>query len=83
MTYHRTPYTYIVRVHLRYNGVTYSYEDAFEDAHMAQYQYTDGNYGCDCNKSLFIQRHCDPDFPDRGCGERIELVALEPVEVLA
>jgi len=75
----RVPYTYIVRVWLHYNGVTYSYEDAFEDAHMAEYQYTDGNYGCDCNRSLFIARHCDPDFPDMECGETIELLRLEHI----
>ncbi len=82
MIFERVPYIYAVRVYLRYKGVTYSYEEMFEDAHMADYQYREGNYACDCNRSLFIGRYCDPDFPELVCGEEIELVALTPVETI-
>lgn len=50
----------------------------------ARYMYTEGNYDCDCNRSLFIERHCDASFNDwygiddaMACGEEIELIALE------
>jgi hypothetical protein len=39
--------------------------------------WTDGNVGCDCNRSLVIQRQCDPDLPDLDCGEDVILLALE------
>lgn len=41
----------------------------------AIFMFTDGNYGCDCNRSLFIQReHGEDAIPDLGCGCEIELV---------
>ena len=49
----------------------------------ALYMWESGNYSCDCNKSLFIQRQCDPNFPDMNCGESIELVSLDQVKMLS
>jgi hypothetical protein len=47
------------------------------------YQWTDGNYGCDCNRALFIEREYgespiegQEDFPWFPCGDRITLVSL-------
>lgn len=47
-----------------------------------RYMWEDGNYSCDCNKGLFIQRQCDPDFPEMKCGKSIELVSLDQVKGL-
>jgi hypothetical protein len=39
--------------------------------------WTDGNFACDYNRSLVIQRQCDPDVLDLDCGEDVILLALE------
>lgn len=59
---------------------------------VAEYMYTEGNYGCDCNKSLFLARHCGVSFERHEnteeedgvwalkCGSSIELVSLNDVK---
>ena len=41
-----------------------------------RYMYEEGNYSCDCNRSLFIQRQCDKNFPEMDCGEKIKLISI-------
>src|SRR5436190_1030232 len=82
-----------VRVTLRHDGTDYTYEQEWreddtveETTRNVYYMYTDGNYGCDCNRSLFIDRYCDdapdkwPNVDDDGdcmkCGRTIELKSL-------
>ena len=49
-------------------GYEYSEESAI-------YMFTEGNYSCDCNRSLFIRnQHGEDAIPDLGCGSEIELV---------
>jgi len=38
--------------------------------------WTEGNFGCDCNMSLFIQRQCHNGFHLRDCGDTITLVSI-------
>jgi hypothetical protein len=82
-----------VRVVLRFDEREYACDDPFpmtdaDEAKVAEtalYQYTEGNYSCDCNRSLFIGRYCE-DAPDAWpgededgampCGDRFELVSL-------
>jgi len=52
--------------------------------HSVHYMWEDGYYSCDCNRRLFLTRHCDIDSEetdldtlDVRCGESIELVSLE------
>ena len=41
----------------------------------AIFMFEDGNYSCDCNKSLFIQREYGEDvIPELDCGDDIELI---------
>ena len=43
-----------------------------EDGSPTEYMWTDGNYGCDCNRLLFWLRaknEDEPDFEDLECGE--------------
>jgi hypothetical protein len=47
---------------------------------MVFFMYEDGNYSCDCNRSIFIKQYCDQEFEEIACGEEIKLVSLE-VEV--
>lgn len=33
-----------------------TYEDTFDDDVIVYYQFSDGNYSCDCNRELFFKR---------------------------
>ena len=49
-------------------GYEYSEDDAI-------YCFTEGNYSCDCNRSLFIQYEYGKDaIPELDCGDEIELL---------
>ena len=49
-------------------GKDYAAEDA-------EWMFTEGNYSCDCNRSLFIRRqHGEDAMPELKCGEQIELI---------
>jgi len=76
MTHKRT----VAEIGLRYKNKDYYYEDDFGyeyPADAAEFQYKENNYSCDCNRSLFIQRNCDEDFPEMDCGDEIELIHFE------
>ena len=45
--------------------------DGYEDDGHAIYHWTEGNYGCDCNKAIFLG--LERDVP---CGEDLLLVML-------
>lgn len=60
-----------VKYHIEYNcGKEYESE-------CAEFYFFDGNMSCDCNKSLLIQRQCNENFPDLGCGDEIEIENFE------
>lgn len=77
----------LVRVTLRLpDGRVGTFVDSFGygyPRHSVEFMYREGNYNCDCNRRLFLDRHCgfrledqlDPD--DNMCGDTIELVSLE------
>jgi len=47
----------------------------------ALYQWTDGNYSCDCNRALFFARAAGDESPaDPPCGEAAFLVQLRDAE---
>ncbi len=48
--------------------------DATKDGIL--YMWQEGNYACDCNRSLFIHRQCDKKFPEMECGQEIEMLYL-------
>ena len=55
---------------LRYN---FEIKDYPEDD--AIWMFTEGNYSCDCNRSLFIrQQFGDDSIPELPCGDTIELL---------
>jgi hypothetical protein len=67
-----------LRVTLAYRGKEYSFDtDNYYEGDC--YWWKEGNGGCDCNRSLFIKRNCDADFPEMKCGETIDLVKIEPL----
>lgn len=49
-------------------GFAYSYESAL-------YMFNDGNYSCDCNRSVFISEKYK-NFPELDCGEEIKLLNI-------
>jgi hypothetical protein len=68
------------------DGRTFSYSHSFGygyPAHSVEFMYHDGNYACDCNRRLFLERYAgeplsgegDPDA-DLTCGDTVELVSL-------
>ena len=86
MTHKRT----VAIVKLAFGGKFYTLEHDFGfeyPAHSAEYMFEDGNYSCDCNRSLFIgEKH--EEFPEMECGNLIEMVEFhtelrEPYEEAA
>lgn len=44
-----------------------------------QYMFLDGNYACDCNRSLFWERSQQKEETDHPCGETMELKLLTAI----
>ena len=42
-----------------------------------EFNFEEGNYSCDCNRSIFIKRYCDHSFLEMDCGEKINLEKIE------
>lgn len=67
-------YRTIARMKLVYNGKEYPYEYDFGFCYpveSAHYMWEDGNYSCDCNKSLFLSRKYE-EVPELDCGNTIK-----------
>lgn len=67
-------------------GDTRTFEQSMSDDtpqaadHVMEYLWNDGNYGCDCNRSLFLWQFDDnKQLPCDFLKNRIELVELEPI----
>jgi hypothetical protein len=68
-----------LKVVLKHGDNEYRYDDPFpfsdpdddEAYDAARFMYLEGNYACDCNRSLFIDRYCD-NAPDEWPGETDE-----------
>ncbi len=59
-------------------GIDYDFGYGYP-ADAAEYMFTDGNYGCDCNRSIFIHEKY-PEFPETNqCGDDIEMTYFEVV----
>lgn len=70
---------------LRHKGVEYRVAHAYVWSRKASatFEWEENNDSCDCNRSLYINRCCDPAFPIMPCGDEIELIGLEFVPVEA
>lgn len=58
-----------------FEGKEYPYEYDFGygfPKESAEYMFMDGNYSCDCNRSIFI-RELHPQFKEMDCGCKIKL----------
>lgn len=57
--------------------VTQEVEEEYADAETQHFMWTEGNYGCDCNKKLFIERAAGKELSDEvRCGNEIQLLSL-------
>lgn len=64
---------YTIAIRLNATGEERLYRDDYDwpsDDGML-FAYTEGNYGCDCNRKLFFERAAggEPDFDSAECGE--------------
>ena len=69
----------IAKVTFKYREIVYEVKvplNGFDCEESVTFAFDEGNYSCDCNRSLFIQQQCDPDFEEMDCGGEIELVSL-------
>jgi hypothetical protein len=76
LTHRRT----VAVITLAYKGHVYRFPYDFGleyPSDSARFMWTDGNYGCDCNRADFIRDYCDPDFPELPCGDEIKLLDLQ------
>lgn len=68
----------IALIDFKYNNEIYSIEYNFGkeyEEESARFMFYDGNYSCDCNRSLFINKKYE-NFPDMSCGDNIEMVSF-------
>lgn len=72
-----------IKITLEYDGKQYVFTDDhssfdFEGHDQANpFWWEEGNGGCDCNRSTFINRECDKTFPIMPCGHKIQLINQE------
>jgi len=57
-------------IHLRDNttGEIRLIEEEYWDDESSEYLWTEGNYGCDCNRALFFARSVGEPDPEHICG---------------
>jgi len=59
-----------------YKGIRYSYSYDFGYGYpeeSAEYMFTEGNYACDCNRSLFLMRAYGVNIEELNCGDEITM----------
>ncbi len=69
-------YKTIAKMNFNYKGKSYPYEHdfgyGFEEG-SARFMFDDGNYNCDCNRSLFLNRIVGDEIPELDCGQEITI----------
>jgi len=70
MTLVERPITVKIRDNSTGEIVNHADTGSFEDGEFQDFLWSEGNYACDCNRSLFFARAKGvEDDPDRECGE--------------
>jgi hypothetical protein len=75
-THHNTT----AKVVFKYRGQEYSFDWKFGygyPASSARFMIEEGNYSCDCNRSIYIRQYADPSFEEMECGHEIKLLSLK------
>lgn len=71
-------YRTVCHILFEFDGKHYPIEFDFGvgyEEEAAHYMFEEGNYACDCNRSLIIHREF-PEFEETDCGEEIEIVSF-------
>lgn len=76
------------QITLKYQEKEYSFIDPFDymgwydndDEYQVTWMYTEGNFACDCNKSIFLIYYCDVDMEPLPCGQTIVLISIQKVQ---
>lgn len=66
-------YRTIAKMNLVYKGTEYPFEYDFGYGYpieSAEFMFQDGNYACDCNRSIFLHE-AYPEVPEKDCGHTI------------
>lgn len=64
------PRTIEIRITCVATGEAFRYTEQIDDDEGLNWQWSDGNYGCDCNRRLFFHRAKGIDEPaEHRCGE--------------
>jgi hypothetical protein len=66
------------QITLEYKGKTYVIHDEYEYDEYPPFMWENGNFSCDCNKSMFIQE-VDEDFPELHCGAEIKMIDIKRI----
>jgi len=86
-TIYRVPLAYKDKVYAFYFPIKNELDDkSQQDLHIMtkemderavnyDYMWHEGNYACDCNRSIFINRYCC-EFTEMACGDEIKLLEL-------
>lgn len=69
----------VTKLEFAYQGriwpYTYDFGYGYPDDD-AEFMFHDGNYGCDCNRSIFLREHFK-EFPEMECGDKIEMFEFQ------
>lgn len=75
MSHKRTIFVATFKYDTQYYVIHYDFGYEYEKE-SAEFMFLDGNYSCDCNRSLIIQReYGDDSIPELKCGERIKMLS--------
>lgn len=77
-------YKTIAKMKMKYNGKEYDYEEDFGYAYpveSAHFMFEDGNYACDCNRSIFLHRRYGDEIQIKECGHEIEITDFEVLQI--
>jgi hypothetical protein len=77
-------YRTVAKIVFKYEGKKYPYEYDFGYGYpesSAEYMFNDGNYSCDCNRSLFLSEKYEGFLDEEGnefdCDDEIEMISFE------
>lgn len=76
-------YKTIAKMKMNYKGKIYDYEHDFGYAYpveSAEFMFFDGNYACDCNKSMFLREKYKGKIHESTCGIEIEITEFEVIQ---
>lgn len=77
-------YKTIAKMKLKYSGKEYDYEYDFGYAYpieSAHFMFKDGNFSCDCNKSIFLHDKYGDEVQEKDCGDEIEITEFKVSQV--